>query len=112
MLKIVNKRVGKYNCSILGGKYHFYPLLFFLSVYVCVMHTHSYTHVSKAGQENKPWLRIRKYTTFSGETVAQLVKNLPAILETWIQFLGWEDPLEKEKAIHSSILAWRIPWTV
>ena len=44
--------------------------------------------------------------------VAQLVKNQPAMWETWIQFLGWEDPLEKGKAIHSSVLAWRIPWTV
>ena len=41
--------------------------------------------------------------------VAQLVKNLPAMWETWIPSLGWEDPLEKEKATHSSILAWRIP---
>ena len=41
----------------------------------------------------------------------QLVKNLPAMLETCIQFLGWEDPLEKEMATHSSILAWRILWT-
>ena len=44
--------------------------------------------------------------------VAQLIKNLPAMKETWVQSLGWEDPLEKEKATHSSILAWRIPWTV
>ena len=44
--------------------------------------------------------------------VAQLVKNLPAIRETWVGSLGWEDPLEKGKATHSSILAWRIPWTV
>ena len=44
--------------------------------------------------------------------VAQLVKNLPAMQETLVQFLGWEDPLEKGKATHSSILAWRIPWTV
>ena len=43
--------------------------------------------------------------------VAQLVKNLPAMRETWVQSLGWEDPLEKGKATHSSILAWRIPWT-
>ena len=41
--------------------------------------------------------------------VAQLVKNLPAMQETWVQFLGWEDPLEKEMATHSSILAWKIP---
>ena len=42
--------------------------------------------------------------------VAQLVKNLPAMRETWIESLGWKDPLEKGKATHSSILAWRIPW--
>ena len=44
--------------------------------------------------------------------VAQMVKNLPVMQETWVRSLGWEDPLEKEKATHSSILAWRIPWTV
>ena len=44
--------------------------------------------------------------------VAQLVKNLPAVQETWVRSLGWEDPLEEGKATHFSILAWRIPWTV
>ena len=44
--------------------------------------------------------------------MAQLVKNLSVMLETWVPSLGWEDPLEKGKATHSSILAWRIPWTV
>ena len=44
--------------------------------------------------------------------VAQLVKNLPAMLETQVQSLGWEDPLEKGTATHSSILSWRIPWNV
>ena len=44
--------------------------------------------------------------------VAQLVNNPPAIWETWVRSLSWEDPLEKGKATHSSILAWRIPWTV
>ena len=44
--------------------------------------------------------------------VAQLVKNPPAMQETWVRSLGWEDPLEKGKATHSSIVAWRIPWTV
>ena len=43
--------------------------------------------------------------------VAQMVKNLPAMCETWVQSLGWEDPLEEGMATHSSILAWRIPWT-
>ena len=44
--------------------------------------------------------------------VAQLVKNLPAKRETWVPSLGWADPLEKGEATHSSILAWRSPWTV
>ena len=43
--------------------------------------------------------------------VAQIVKNLLAMQETWVQFLGQEDPLEKGMATHPSILAWRIPWT-
>ena len=44
--------------------------------------------------------------------MAQLVKNPPAMWETWVRSLGWEDPLEKGTVTHSSILAWRIPWTV
>ena len=47
---------------------------------------------------------------FSWVLWAQLVKNLLAMSETWVRSLGWEDPLEKEKDTHSSILAWRIPW--
>ena len=43
--------------------------------------------------------------------MAQIVKCLPAVQETWVQSLGWEDPLEKEMATHSSILAWKISWT-
>ena len=43
--------------------------------------------------------------------LSQLVKNLPAMRETLVRSLGWEDSLEKGKATHSSILAWRIPWT-
>ena len=44
--------------------------------------------------------------------IAQPVKNMPAVQETQVRSLGWEDPLEKEMAAHSSILAWKIPWTV
>ena len=44
--------------------------------------------------------------------VARLVKNLPVVWETWVSSLDWEDPLEKGKAMHSSILAWRISWTI
>ena len=51
-------------------------------------------------------------TTAWASRVVQLVKNLPAMRETWVRSLGWEDPLEKGKATHFSILAWRIPWTV
>ena len=54
------------------------------------------------GKLRRPWASLE----------AQLVKNPPAMQETWVQSLGWEDPLEKGKATRSSILAWRIPWTV
>ena len=45
-----------------------------------------------------------------GNLVAQRIKRLPAMQETWVRSLGWEDPLEKEMATHSSTLAWEIPW--
>ena len=61
---------------------------------------------------------VRNYQFFSAQSslwptsyMAQMVKNLPAMQETWFRSLGWEDPLEKGMATHSSILAWRIPWT-
>ena len=50
--------------------------------------------------------------SYQSPLVAQLVKNPPAMGETWVRSLGWEDPLGKGKASHSSILAWRTPWTV
>ena len=56
--------------------------------------------------------QIREVNCHMYSVVAQLVKNLPALRETWVRSLGWEDRLEKGKATHSSILAWRIPWTV
>ena len=49
--------------------------------------------------------------TATASLVAQLVKNPPAMQETWVRSLGREDPLEKGMATHSSLLAWRIPWT-
>ena len=55
--------------------------------------------------ETKPWF------LWGMPTVAQMVKRLPAMRETWVRSLGWEDPLEKEMATHSSTLAWKIPWT-
>ena len=53
-------------------------------------------------------MREPSYSIFS--FVAQLIKNPPAMPETWVRSLGWEDPLEKAMAAHSSILAWKIPW--
>ena len=53
----------------------------------------------------------RSYDGSWTSLVAQTVKCLPTMWETWVQSLGWEDLLEKEMAIHSSILAWKIPWT-
>ena len=55
---------------------------------------------------------LPKYQYDLASLVAQTVKSLPAMWETLVRSLGWEDPLEKEMATHSSILAWRIPWTV
>ena len=55
--------------------------------------------------------RIQYLKSVKDFPIAQMVKNLPAMLETQVQSLGQEDPLEKETATHSSILAWRIPWT-
>ena len=52
------------------------------------------------------------HTYIRASLIAQLVKNLPAMQETWVRSLGWEDPLEKRMATHSSILAWRIPQMV
>ena len=51
-----------------------------------------------------------RYVPMSAFLVAQMVKSLLAVWETRVRFLGWEDPLEKEMATHSSILAWKIPW--
>ena len=52
-----------------------------------------------------------KYSNMWASLVAQMVKIPPAMQESWVQSLGWEDPLEKGTATHSSILAWGIPWT-
>ena len=54
-------------------------------------------------------INIKKCPSWAS-LVVQMVKSLPAIQETWVQYLAWEDPLEKEMATHSSILAWKIPW--
>ena len=65
------------------------------------------------GQGTRPYMSQFKssHATTRASLVAQTVKNLPAMQETWVRSLGWEDPLEEGMATHSSILAWRIPWT-
>ena len=55
------------------------------------------------------WQIFTSYCFLWASLVAQMVKNLPAIQETWVQYLGWEDPLEEGMATHSSLLAWRSP---
>ena len=68
-----------------------------------------------AGTTEKPYATVKiinLYATLIASLVARLVKNLPAMRETWVRSLGWEEPLEKRKATHSSILAWKIPGTV
>ena len=67
-----------------------------------------------SSERQKGMMRIQVKTMgkYGASLRALLVKNLPAMQETPVQFLGWEDTLAKEKATHSSILTWRIPWTV
>ena len=61
------------------------------------------------------WMEISEFNSdyhyIWASLVAQTVKRLPAVRETWVRSLGWEDPLEKEMATNSSTLAWKIPWT-
>ena len=64
-------------------------------------------HRTANGSENEKLCSV----PLCASLVAQMLKNSPAMQETWVQSLGWEDPLEKGLATHSSILAWRIPWT-
>ena len=69
---------------------------------------HLSIHLQLAASLKQLWGRAPCGVAFPGGSV---VKNLPARQVMWVQFLGWQDPLEKEKATHSSILAWEIPWT-
>ena len=67
--------------------------------------------VSSAYLRLFPGVEVSSLCFPGASLVAQRVKRLPAMWETWVRFLGREDPLEKEMAIHSSTLAWKIPWT-
>ena len=86
-----------YLCVFVVVHIHFLKKIRVLQIYtVCVLFQFYVNYV---------WL----YSTAS--LVSQTVKNLPTMRDTWVQSLGWEDPLEKERATHFSILAWRSPWT-
>ena len=67
--------------------------------------------IPRLGRSTGEWIGYPLQYSWAS-LVAQLVKNPPAMRETWVRSLGWEDALEKGKATHSSILAWRISWTV
>ena len=70
--------------------------------------------VPSPGDLPNPGIEPGSYISSIGKQVlslvAQMVKHLPTMWETWVRSLGWEEPLEKEMATHSSILAWKIPW--
>ena len=72
-----------------------------------VQHTHKDHHPSLDCPF--PMARLSHFIMFILKLQAQRIKSLPVMQETWVESLGWEDPLEKEMATHSSILAWRIP---
>ena len=72
--------------------------------------TRSQTQLSDWSELN--WTELKLFLTKADSLVAQMVKRLPTMRETWVQSLGQEDLLEKEMATHSSILAWKIPWMV
>ena len=77
-----------------------------------VYYTPLYSPWDSEESDSIEWFSLSLFIRiFRASLVAQTVKNLPATKETWIQSLDWEDPLEKETAVHSNILAWRIPWT-
>ena len=66
---------------------------------------------ARAGQKKVVFILLKFQYPFTwASLVAQRLKRLPPMRETWVRSLGWEDPLEKEMATHSSTLAWRIPW--
>ena len=69
------------------------------------------TAITKKSDNNKNLVKIEKLGPSWASLVAQMVKNPPAMQKTQVWYLGWEDPLENRMATHSSILAWRSPWT-
>ena len=96
-------RVGTYACVCL--------CVWHDSVCACVRERDRDGVLGKDSQAGSHLTLRTEYSWLGISLVAQTVKNSPAKRETWVQPSGWEDPLEKGTATHSSILAWRIPWT-
>ena len=83
-----------------------------LSIYVYIMYiTHRHLHTNILSKKVKSVSQVLEIENFKNFVLAQVVKNLPTMQETWVQSLGGEVSLEKGKDIHSNILAWRVPWT-
>ena len=82
-------------------------------VYAVSSFVFNFVHTGFHLLQNVNWAlsRPRIYCPVLASLVAQTVKHLPTMRETWVQTLGWDDPPEREMATHSSILAWRVPWT-
>ena len=91
--------------------YIYIYICLYISMYLClstyINTTFIYTFLNFLG-----WIYIAPTPNYQASLVVQLVKNQPAMRETWVQSLVWEYSLEKGTATHSSILAWRIPWPV
>ena len=94
MLRIIKKKEYGILMTLLSHKVQVFRFFFYMR------------------EEKNPYVFSLGFCYQRASLVAQLVKNPPVVRETWVRSLGWEDPLEKGKATHSSILAWRIPWIV
>ena len=109
---------GGVRCKILGSINKADNLRIILSVWACLAfhkratYTQTTSTFDTVTQSTGLILFYPPPYSCGASLMAQVVKNPPAMQETWVQSLSWEDPLEKGKATHSSILAWRIPWTV
>ena len=86
----------------------FFPILSHIYIYIYVSISNIYTEFSIYKYIFIYYLYV--YVNIWASLVAQSVKNLPTVQETWVQSLSWADPLEKEMATHSTILAWKISW--
>ena len=79
--------------------------------WVCISQSLTLGGLEQVTASGPPFPRLERRALGRVSLVAQMVKNLPAVQETWVRSLSGEDPLEKGMATHSSILPWRIPWT-